>query len=240
MKDNSHFPDSRLWLLLRLPVGILWWVPQVALKLIVLVPGLFIVPFLYRYRFTELDNLPIWVMPWANPEDWHGGHNGYEGSIPPWWQAKTHVPIKHLWRVPFNWVRKLLGKEPWEVPVKAWGDSRHSFWRYHARRNPSDGLRNFRFLQLWIDREKVWYWTPDLYRHYEAWYDKTPGWRGYIAGQGFYIGIKVQWVRVNSYSELKWGFRVEPSDARFELAEDSARRHLGASFAGKVVFKREL
>ena len=202
--------------LIWIPLGFLWWIVQAVLKLAVLIPGLFIIPFLYRYRYTELDNLPFWVIPFANPEDWHGGHNNYDGSLPDWWKKKERKP---------------------GVP---WGDSRYSFWRYHARRNPADGLRNFAWLQLWIEKDKVWFWTPRYYEHYEPWYDGTPGWRGYVAGQTFWWGFKIQWVRNNSYSEMKFGFRVEPRDARHELAEDSARRHLGASFASKLVFHREL
>ena len=237
---KGWFPDSPWWLLLYTPVGLAWWTVQAALKLTVLVFGLLVIPFLYKYRFNALSNLPWWALLWANPEDWHGGHKQYVGSLPPWWMKKEHVPLKHVWRIPFNIVRKWLGKQPWEVPVKPWGDSRHSFWRYHARRNPADGLRNFRWLQLWIDREKVWYWTPQYFRHYEPWFYRNPGWRGYVAGQGVYFGLKVQWVREDSYSELKLGFRVEPSDAWYELDSNSARRHLGASFASKLVFKREL
>jgi hypothetical protein len=226
----TRFPESKLNLIWWIPVGLLWWVVQAALKLIVLVPGLFVVPFLYKYRFTELDNLPLWAMPWANPEDWHGGHKNYNGSIPPWWQKKEYLPIK-------QWIRKLFRRD---YHYETYGESLYSFWRYHARRNPSDGLRNLDFLQLWIDKERVWFWTPRLMEHYEPWHDRRPGWRGYMAGQGPYIGIKIQWVRDSSYSELKLGFRVEPRDAIYELAENSARRHLGASFASKLIFHREL
>jgi hypothetical protein len=213
---SVYFPGSLFPLVAWIPGGILWWLVQAALKLIVLIPGLAIVPVLYRYRFTDIKDMPWWSLPWVNPEDWHGGFKNYDGSLPTWWMKKERSP-----------------GEPY-------GDSLYSFWRYHARRNPSDGLRNFKWLQLWIDKKKVWYWTPELMEHYEPWYDRTPGWRGYIAGQGFWWGLKIQWVRDKSYSELKLGFRVEPRDAVYELKETSARRYLGASFASKLIFHREL
>lgn len=202
--------------MLWMPIWLLMWAVQIFFKLLVAIPGVFIIPFLYRYRFTDIDNLPLWAILWANPEDWHGGHRNYDGSIPTWWMKRERKP---------------------GVP---WGDSRYSFWRYHARRNPADGLRNIGWLQLWIDMDKVRYLTPKYFDHYEPWSDRTPGWRFYIAWQGPYMGMKLQWVREKSYSESKLGFRVEPRDAHHPLAENSARRHLGASFASSFRPYRDL
>lgn len=179
------------------------WAVSIAFKLPTAVAGWFVVPFLYKYRYTDIDMMPIWSIPWVNPEDWHGGFLNYDGSLPTWWKNRE-------------------------------GDDFKSFYKYHARRNPADGLRNFAWLQLWIDKDKVWYWTPKFMEHYSPWWDRKPGWRGYIAGQGPYVGFKIQWVRKDTYSEVKFGFRVEPNDAKRELPDSSARKALGASFASKI------
>lgn len=224
-----------------LPVG--WpirWLFQLALKVPVALLGLVVVPFLYRKRYTPLADMPAWSLPWVNPEDWIGGFLNYGGSIPLWWKNKTYVPLKYKHRTVINWARKLLKKQPWEVPVKAYGDSKWSFYKYHAIRNPADGLRNFPKLQLRINKDMVHYWTPKYYDHYEPWSDRTPGWRGYAAWQNVHLGIKVQWIRENSYSEFKFGFRVEPRDAHHELPDSSARKALGASMATKLILNRKL
>lgn len=189
----------------------LLWAASIAVKAPTWALGFFVVPFLWRYRYTELDNLPLWAIPWANPEDWHGGFKNYDGSIPTWYRER------------------MKDRPEW------W-----QFYRYHAMRNPADGLRNIEWLQLWIKKEKVWYWTPKFMTHYEPWWDRTPGWRGYVAGQGPYVGFKIQWVRKKTYSEIKFGFRVEPNDAKRDLPDTSARKHLGASFASKIKWNSDI
>ena len=202
--------------LARLPVWMAMWALQIAAKAVIGLLGLVMVAVVYQKRYTPLEQLPKWAILWANPEDWHGGFKNYDGSIPPWFKKKM--------------------------------DKRSEFWqfyKYHAIRNPADGLRNVKWLQLWIDKDKVEYWTPVFYKHYDAWWvrrddSEFTGVIGYIAWQGAYMGLKVQWYRKESYSEIKFGFRVEPQDAVSELPEHSARRHLGASFANKVLVSREL
>ena len=197
---------------LLLPPGmLLWWAIYLAVfKLPTWAAGFFVVPFLYQKRYTPLKDMPKLSLPWINPEDWHGGFKNYDGSVPPWYIKK-------------------MGK-----------DNFWTFYRYHAMRNPADGLRNFEDLNLWINKDMVHYWTPKYFDHYEPWHDRTPGVRGYLAWQSIWLGVKVQWVREKSYTEFKFGWRVEPRDAHHELDQNSARRHLGASFATKLVLRREL
>ena len=194
--------------LIWLPFAPIWWFYQLLLKIPTALLGLFVVPFLWRYRYTQLDMLPFWAIPWANPEDWHGGTENYDGSLPHWWKIRE-------------------------------GDGKWAFYKYHAIRNPADGLRNFEKLNLKINKDSVYYWTPTYYRHYEPWHVKKPALIGYVAGQNVWVGVKLQWIRSKTYSELKFGFRVEPADAHHELAPDSARRLLGASFASKLILNRE-
>jgi hypothetical protein len=181
---------------------------MVLFKAPVYILGYLMVPLVYRYRDTDLKDLPFWAKLWANPEDWTGGTEGYTNSLPHWWKMRE-------------------------------GNDFKAFYKYHAFRNGADGLRNFPKLQLRINPDRVEYWTPKYFRHYEPWYDRTPGLRFYIAWQGVWMGLKLQRVKEDSYWEVKWGWRVHPSDAHHSLAEDSARRILGASFANKYV-RREL
>ena len=186
----------------------LWWLIQIAVKLPTMVLGTLIVPILYRFRHTEIKDMPWWSTPWVNPEDWAGGVLRNPESLPDWWTAKN-------------------------------GNGFWSFWKYHAIRNPADGLRNFWKWNLHINPNMVEYWTPEYFKHYEPWWIKKPGVYGYIAWQGIWCGIKIQWIRKDTYTELKIGFRVEPRDAHFELDQHSARRLLGASFASKFIPARE-
>lgn len=196
---------------LLLPPGwILWWAIQIAVKLPTVLLGFLVVAGLYPYRNTPLDEMPWWSKPWVNPEDWTGGHLNNINSLPQWWKNR-------------------MG-----------GDGFWPFYKYHAIRNPADGLRNFPKWNLRINKDMVHYWTPKYFDHYEPWYDRTPGWRGYAAWSSVWLGVKVQWIRENSYSEFKFGFRVEPRDAHHELDDNSARKRYGGSFATKLIPNRKL
>ena len=146
-----------------------------------------------------------------------------------------------LWANPEDWTGGTLNN-PDSLPD--WWKAREgngfkAFYRYHAFRNGADGLRNFPKLNLQINKDRVEYWTPKYYKHYEAWYDQTPGLRGYICWQGIWMGLKVQYISEDWYAEIKWGWRVQPADAHHELLPDSSRRILGASFANKLI-RRDL
>lgn len=152
----------------------------------------------------------------------------------PWWSKP--------WVNPEDWTGGFLGNTSsipgwWRVRM---GRGFWSFYKYHAIRNPADGLRNFPKWNLRINKDMVHYWTPKYFEHYEPWHDRTPGWRGYAAWQSVWLGVKVQWIRENSYSEFKFGFRVEPRDAHHDLLDSSARKRFGASFATKLIPNRKL
>lgn len=159
------------------------------------------------------------------------------------------VPLKDL-----KWYQRMFANpEDWKGGVLDYEDSipdwwatkngrdMKSFYRYHAIRNPADGLRNYKWLQLHIDQNKVEYRTPKYYRYYEPWHiGPKPGVYWYIAWQGIYAGLKVLWIEEDKYSEFKFGFRVEPRDSREPLKDPSARKELGASFASKLRWRRPL
>ena len=197
--------------MIRLPLWILYWLVQVAIKVPFVLLGLIVHRGMFYDRYTHINALPKWKRLFANPEAWHGGHLGYEGSLPSWWRKRMEMEGRSQY---------------------------YAYYRYHAIRNPADGLRNIKWLQLWIEKDKVKYYTPKYLRYYEPWYMDKPGVYWYIAWQGNYAGLKVLWVEEEKFTEFKWGFRVEPRDAEEEIAEDSTRKHFGASFASKLRWRR--
>lgn len=196
--------------MIRLPLWILMWLVQLVFKLPMWALGFAVMPLMYQKRYTPLDQLKWYQKLFANPEDWQGGHLNYSGSVPTWYRNK--FPDKSEF---------------------------YQFYRYHAVRNPADGLRNIKWLQLWIEPEKVRFKTPLYLKHYEAWYHDAPGVYWYVAWQGVYAGLKVLWVEKDKYTEFKFGFRVTPADCE-GLSDTSARKALGASMASKLRWRRPI
>jgi len=209
-------------IVLRLPVFIIiWLVFLIFIKLPVNFIGLFVVPFMWKYRNVDYNKLPWWTRLWSNLEDWQGQINHYQSSLPKWW-------------------------------VLAHGTDFKSFWLYHAWRNGGDGLRSIEWLDLDMDPKKVEYWTSEYFARYEpvvlrGWELKTVG---YLAWQGWQAGMKFihiwpdkkrdlkiwKWTLIKAgpkHFVMKWGWRVEPSDAvnphRTEILTDDA------SFASKFL-----
>lgn len=156
----------------RLLVFIPIWLAFMALKFVVAVLGVVAVPLMWPLREVYYDKLPAWTRPWANPEDWTGGPEAFMYTSLPMW-----------------WVEK-KGAGFW------------SFYRYHARRNPANGLRSFEWLDLDIDPDKVEYITPNetmtasYLRHYEPNAARSIKAKSiwYLCWQGWQAGFK--YVRV--------------------------------------------
>lgn len=198
----------------RLPIFVLIWVGMMALKLPVAILGLIVVPALYPYRARHYDELPFWTRPWANPEDWTGGPQGVVGESLPAW-----------------WIKRE-------------GSGFGPFWKYHAIRNPANGLRSFEALDLDIMQGRVRFHTPRYFRYYEPWHirklDDAPRTVWYLAWQGWKAGFKfVHLWNDERYLELKIGWRVEPRDAKEPLDPDGQRALEGAGFASKFLPYRE-
>lgn len=204
-----------IWLkvILALPGVLIWWAVQLSLKAVVAFLGLFVVPFMYRYRNTKMMWVPSYFRPWLNPEDWTGGTRNNVGSIPDWWRQRM-------------------------------GDGKWSFYKYHAIRNPADGLRNYEWLNLRINPDRIWFKTDKFRQHYEPWYyaidDDVPRVQWYICGQNLvWVGIKVQWIRKTGYTEFKFGTRIEPWDTIAGPDPKGSRALHGASFASKLILNRK-
>ena len=83
-------------------------------KVPAIVSGLFVVPFMWRWRKVSAIAVPSRYRPWLNPEDWTGGYREFPpeyNCIPP----DLYEGKRGFWQ----------------------------FYHYHAIRNGGDGLRNY-------------------------------------------------------------------------------------------------
>jgi hypothetical protein len=153
-----------LELIIRLPIMLLWWVVQIAIKLPWMIIGLVAIPFTFKYRNVPLNDLPWYIKMFANPEDQPGGYPGYLDSFPNFWHNRMKV-------------------EGWSL--------RYAHWHYHAIRNPADGLRNIPWLNVIPKPEKIKFVTRRYYRHYEPRLINTFGekFAYYFCWQGFWLGM---------------------------------------------------
>ena len=177
----------------RLPVILLWWAVQMVVKIAVAVPGLVMVAFMYRYKNTPFNKVPWVFYLWKNPEDWCNGvlaqqdRRTYIDSLPMWWKVRMEGKPR-FWR----------------------------FYKYHAIRNPADGLRNIRWWNVMPDPKRIQYVTNVELPHYEWWQTGVYAgkWYWFFAWQGFYAQLKVLRVwtdgRDGRHFVLKIGHRIEP------------------------------
>lgn len=198
--------------MIKLPVFILLWIAFLVIKIPTIIVGAFVVPLLWPYRNTLYDDLPWWTRPWSNPEDWMGGPQGFQNSLPAWW-------------------------------VKREGSDFKAFWRYHAIRNPANGLRSFEYLDLDIDKDKVEYVTNGYLKFYEPWYmrDYNPEVKTYwyVCWQGYRAGLKfVHHWNEDKHVVIKFGWRIEPRDS-IAGPDPKGTRAKGAGFATKALFYRD-
>lgn len=199
-----------LELILRLPVMLLIWAIEIALKAVVLVIGLVFMPLTYKYRNTPIGEVPRYLTILINPEDQLGGFPGFEDSLPAFWK-------------------------------KEYGTGRWAHYKYHAIRNPSDGLRNFKILNVVPDPDKIKYITNVELRHYEPFLLGNGDLAYYFCWQGFYLGMHIVYVWSDTrYLTFKFGFRIHPADADINNIDPKGTRALlGASMATKFLPYRE-
>lgn len=162
-----------------------------------------------------------------------------------------YTPIKEVpgllrpWLNPEDWYG---GTQNYAGSVPQWwidreGDTFWKFYKYHAIRNPADGLRNYEWLNLQINPDRIQYKTDKFRKYYEPWYtaegDTIPRKQWYLCWAGIWAGFKWQWIREKTYTEFKVGFRIEPNDAVEGPDPKGSRAKHGASFASKLILNRE-
>lgn len=197
-------------LILKLPIMLLWWLIQIAIKIPVALLGLLLNPIMYYYRNVPLAEIPWYLLWLANPEDQFGGYPGFEDSLPAFWKRRMEA-------------------EGWSL--------RYAHWFYMSIRNPADGLRNFKWLQAKLDPDKIKYLTNEYLRHYEPRAMEQGKWYWYFCWNGYSLGMKVNRVWSDTrYLTFKWGFRIQPSDTNIDNVDTGGTRYLlGASMATKFL-----
>ena len=170
------------------------------------------------------------------------------------------VPVLYRYRHrPFDDVPKIftpwLNPEDWhgghrgtEHSLPKWwikenGTDFKSWFRYHAIRNPANGLRNFEAIDLDIKPSEVWFVTTgEKYRdRYEPVSMRKDGvkFAAYLAWQGLQAGCKVVYVwNEKRHFVFKFGWRIEPRD-RFMPIDPNGTRVDDAGFASKFLPYRE-
>jgi len=169
--------------------------------------GLFVVPFLWRYRHTNYSDLPAWTRPWANMEDW--------------WGQRSDKP-RHRNDNSLPWWMNVEGKTDF------W-----SWYEYHAIRNATDGLRSFKWYACDAsDPTKVSYKTDIYLREYQPQTLKELGRKSayYWAWVGWKVGVDFTYLWSDTrYFNIKYGWRVEPSDKEDPRREGDLAKVLGFS-----------
>ena len=199
--------------LVRFPIFLLMWIINIGIKIPTILLGFLMVALLYKYRKRPFDEVPKVFLPWQNPEDWNDRMYGTENSLPEWW------------------VKRMGGDGFWP------------FYKYHAIRNPANGLRNFDFIDLDLKEGEIEYWTPEYLRHYAPWFKDVEHNKTYIyvAWQGWKAGIDIMHIwNSERYFTFIFGWRVCPRDAVEGYDEKSHRWKLGAGFASKFLPYRKM
>lgn len=182
------------------------------------------------------------------------------------WVVKLPTMLLGLVVIPFTYLYKHTSIEeipwiltPWINPEDQVGgfpgypDSLPTWWKrtngfgfwshykYHAIRNPADGLRNYKLLNVVPDPARINYITNGYMRHYEpkALRARLNGDRlaWYICWQKFHMGLKIVYTwNAERHLVIKFGFRIQPSDEFIANIDTKGTRYLlGASMANKFL-----
>lgn len=146
------------------------------------------------------------------------------------------------------WTRPWANPEDWEgrgngnnsLPkwwIEQYGNTFKEFYRYHAIRNPANGLRSFEWLDLDIISKLVEFKTNTKLRIYEPnqmrVYDGALKTAWYFAWQGHQAGFKlIHLWNFERHLVIKFGWRIEPSDAISDVINIGTE---DASFATKIL-----
>lgn len=198
--------------MIRLPIFILLWILFLCIKIPTLIAGLFVVPFLYKYRSLTYNQLPDWTRPWSNPEDWHGGPQSYVNSLPKWWVNKKGANFKSFYiyyaiRNGANGLRSFEFLDLDIIPEKVKFKKNLAIMTFEPstlRRLRNEGI---------TDKETIWYFC----------------WQGWQAG----FKLVHIW-NDERHLVIKLGWRIQPSDTTDEIDPEGIR-HEDAGFATKFL-----
>jgi len=195
----------------RMPAFLSMWVVIIAIKIPTALAGPIVVPILYAYRKRNFDDVPKVFRPWQNPEDWLGGPEGTEHSLPQWWINEKGIGFWSWWhyhaiRNPANGLRNFewIDLEPVPEEIKYWTP-------YYLRRYEPNAMRKANLKNA-----------------------------GYICWQGLRMGCKYVHVwGPDRHFVFKFGWRIGPNDALGYMDPDGQRAIDGAGFATKLLPYRE-
>ena len=187
--------------------------------------------------------LPIWIFMWLLmiaikiptallgfimvPLIYRYRHTDY-GQLPSWTKP---------WANPEDWCGRGNGNN--SLPlwwIKKFGNTFKQFYRYHAIRNPANGLRSYELLDADIIPEKVRFKTNQEMKRYDVSKvragPKRTVW--YFAWIGFRAGFEIIhiWNDTN-HLNIKFGWRIEPSDSYPDVVRNMGTED--ASFASKIL-----
>ncbi len=193
------------------------WAIAMAVKASVALLGFVMLAIMYRWRDVDFNDVPKVFTPWKNPEDWTGCPKAYKESQPKWW------------------VNRMGGTSFW------------SFYKYHAIRNPANGLRNFPFFSIpYETAPKYRYICSEYKKDWGTWYwkhrqpePKRRTW-WYVVWYKGQLGVNFNHIwNDERYFVAKFGWRITPTDTVDGLPENSVRRQVGSGFASKFLPYRE-
>ncbi len=220
--------------MIRLPIFILMWAGFIAIEAF---PLLVAAPFAAYLEWSWwVYFLPIGVAPLGL-------------IVVPFMYAHRYTNYNDLPK----WTRPWANPEDWQGQVNHHSESLPRWWveskgntfkawyKYHAIRNPANGLRSIEWLDLDVTPDLVRFRTSSMIKNLA--YEPAPlrrcelktAW--YFAWQGYRAGFKIVHIWSDTHHlVIKFGWRVEPSDA---LDREVTELKKDTSFATKFLFKRE-
>jgi hypothetical protein len=165
------------------------------------------------------------------------------------YKAREDVPrIYTPWLNPEDWNDGPMGTSS-SLPkwwVNREGDDFKAFYRYHAIRNPANGLRNFPSLlvNLKEGNEDIRFITPEYFDSYSPWWlaqnHPTVKSAWYLCWKGWKLGFKyIRMWNPERHTVIKLGWRVEPMDKVIGPDKAGQKYGGGAGFATKVLLWRK-
>lgn len=233
--------------MIKLPIFILMWALYIAIKLPTVIIGWFVGLLMYGLRHTDYVDLPFWTRPFANPEDWKGQQNHYKEGLPRWYYNKYGPSWYHWYRYNF-WRNGANGLRSFELLDLTIVPEKVRFIRsknFTEDRYDVSKIRELKQSTVWFF---AWQRLQAGCEFIHIWHDGGIKRRPRIVGDGFgfnWSALKFWEWRIKivdvtyppRHLNIKFGWRVEPSDANPDLHHGIGSND--ASFASKFLFGRE-
>lgn len=221
--------------MIRLPIFVALWIPMILMNTF---PLLMLLPFDYYLDWSLWTYfLPVGLVFLGLvmvPLLWRYRDTDYDDL--PWWTR--------LWSNPEDWRGRgnmYTGSLPRWWVIKE-GSSFKSFFRYHAIRNPANGVRSIELFDLTIaEPRRIRFVRSANFseRRYDVSAIREAGLKTvwYLAWYKWQAGFELIHIwNDKRHLVIKFGWRVEPSDKEFYISNLGTQ---DASFASKILLYRE-